>query len=478
MRKRIDHTENNRRDFIRSTSLATAGLLLGNPFLTLANAGAAGSEAVGTFPAFAGGGGPLQPAILGGDPIRTKKWPDWPIWDKDHDEKPVIDDLRSGIWSRADLVTEFESKWAALTGTKRCLSVVNGTNALITCLIQLNIGGGDEVIVPPYTFIATVAAVLAAGAMPVFVDTDPETFQIDPAKIEAKITPRTRAILPVHILGLPADMERIGQIAKKHNLFVIEDACQAHMAEINHRRVGSFGHAGCFSFQNSKNLAIGEGGAITSDDEAFMDKCYSYHNYGNPYGTVVGDVHAGTLIAGTKLRLTEYQAAIGLAQLQRLDAQTTTRNVNAAYLRSKIKDIPGIIPYRLYDNVTRAAFHLFPFRYHQEGFKGLARKDFLKALNAEGIPCFEGYAPLNKMPYLANAFQSKNYRKMYTPKELDIHAFNQRNECPLNDRLCNEEAVWFAQSMLLGSQEDMNDIVRAMTKIHDNAEAIKKAAQS
>jgi perosamine synthetase len=409
------------------------------------------------------------PAVLGGSPVRTKDWPGWPIWNKETDEKLVVDDLRSGIWSRASLVTQFEKEWAAYIGTRRSLTVVNGTNALIASLLQMGIGGGDEVIVPPYTFIATVAAVLATGAMPVFVDTDVSTWQIDAAKIEAKITSRTRAIIPVHILGLPADMVRIMDIAKKHDLVVIEDACQAHGAEIDHRRVGSFGHAGCFSFQNSKNLAIGEGGAITSDDEAFMDRCYSYHNYGNPYGSVVGQVNAGTLIAGNKLRLTEYQAAIGLGQLKRLAGETDKRNENAAYLRSKISKIPGVIPYKLYDNVTKAAFHLFPFRYDKEGFKGLPRSEFLKALNAEGIPCSEGYAPLNKMPYLQNAFGSKNYLRMYTAADLDIKAYNERNNCPLNDKLCNEEAVWFYQSMLLADKPDMDDIFNAIEKIHANA---------
>ena len=465
-------SEKTRREFLRSTGLFAAGALLVPPMLSTA------------APAVAGGGrlpvtgfGATAPVVLGGDPIRTKGWPTWPIWNKDTDEKIVVDDLRSGIWSRDALVNQFERQWAEVVGTKRCLSVVNGTNALIAALLQMDIGGGDEVIVPPYTFIATVAAVLATGAMPVFVDTDPATFQIDAAKIEAKITSKTRAIIPVHILGLPADMVKIMEIARKHNLIVIEDACQAHMAEIGHRRVGSFGHAGCFSFQNSKNLAIGEGGAIVSDDEVFMDRCYSYHNYGNPYGAVVGDVHAGTLIAGTKLRLTEYQAAIGLSQLKRLGAETDTRNANAAYLKSKISAIPGIIPYKLTDNVTKAAFHLFPFRYDQQGFKGLSRADFIKALNAEGIPCFEGYAPLNKMPYLANAFQSKNYRKMYAAKDLDINGYNERNQCPLNDRLCNEEAVWFAQSMLLAGREDMDDITRAIEKIHTHADQLRTKAK-
>ncbi len=446
---------NVRREFLKQSTLAAAGAILAPSVF-------AHSTSIAS-----------EPALLGGLPVRTKSWQSWPIWNAETDEKRLIDDIRSGIWSRGKLTAEFEEKWAKTLDVKRSLLVVNGTNALITSLIQLDIGGGDEVIVPPYTFIATVDAVLATGAIPVFVDVDPETFQIDPDKIEEKITPRTRAIIPVHILGLPANMPRIIEIAKKHNLRIIEDACQAHLAEINHRKVGTFGDAGCFSFQNSKNLAIGEGGAIVSNDVEFMDKCYSYHNYGNPYGTLVGTVGAGTLIPGTKLRITEYQAAIGLAQLERLDEQTTTRNINAEYLKSKIKSIPGIIPYKLYDNVTRAAFHLFPFRYKKADFKDMPRHVFLKALGAEGIPCSGGYATLNTMPFLGNAFRSKNFKKMYPDELLDINKYNEQNKCPVNDRLCNEEAVWISQNMLLGPTTDMDDIASAIEKIHFNAEKIK-----
>lgn len=455
-----DMQRQGRRNFIKTTGLATAGL-----WLTPAASNARLPDVKKNS----------APALLGGTPVRTKEWPEWPLWNKDTDEKLVLDDLRSGVWSRAALVNEFEAKWAKETGTQRCLSVVNGTNALITSLLQFDIGAGDEVIVPVYTFIATVAAVLATGAMPVFVDTDMDTFQIDTSKIEQKITSRTRAIIPAHILGMPADMKNIMRIAGKHNLVVIEDACQAHLAEIDHQRVGSFGNAGCFSFQNSKNLAIGEGGAITSNDETFMDRCYSYHNYGNPYGTLVGNVSAGTVIAGNKLRWTEYQAAIGLVQMKRLQEQTEKRNENAAYLRSKIKEIPGIIPYKLYDDVTKAAFHLFAFRYQKEAFKGLSRNEFIVAMKAEGVPCSEGYAPLNKMPYLANAFQSKNFRKIYSPQELDIAAYNSRNECPNNDRLCNEEAIWIFHSLLLAEKNEMHDISNAIEKIHQNAETIKRS---
>ena len=460
-----------RREFLKRNSITGLGAVLAPSVLTGSPALASGEPvsqpAVPTAFSLS-----ESPALLGGKPVRVREWPTWPLWQPETDEKQLLEVIRSGVWSRANVVNEFEAQWAATLGVKRSLAVVNGTNALIAALAQLDVRGGDEVLVPPYTFIGTVAPVLATGAMPVFVDVDPETFQIDPAKIEAKITPRTRAIIPVHILGLPADMTRILPIARKHKLVVIEDACQAHLAEINHRKVGTLGDAGCFSFQNSKNLAIGEGGAIVSNDDAFMDRCVSYHNYGNPYGMVSGVIGAGTLIQGTKLRLTEYQAAIGLAQLKRLDAQTTLRNENAAYLKSKIKDIPGIVPYKLYDDVTRAAFHLFPFRYQKEAFKGLPREVFLKALSAEGIPCSKGYATLNTMPYLNDTFQSKNYRKMYPKAMLDFKSYVERNHCPQNDRLCNEEAVWFTQNMLLGSRSDLDEIANAIQKIYAHADKL------
>ncbi|MDR0714008.1 MAG: DegT/DnrJ/EryC1/StrS family aminotransferase [Bacteroidales bacterium] len=412
-------------------------------------------------------------AILGGNPVHTGSWPKWPRWIPETDEPQLLKVMRSGVWSRAGLADEFERQWAKQIGAKRCLAVVNGTGALHIALAQLGLGGGDEVIVTPYTFIASVSTILMTGAMPVFADIDPETFQISPEQIEKKITPRTRAILPVHILGLPADMPRIMAIAKKHNLVVVEDACQAWLAEINHQKVGTFGNAGCFSFQNSKNIAIGEGGAIVSNDDELMDRCYSFHNFGNPYGSAVGSVGVGTIMAGTKLRMAEYQAAIGLAQLPRLDAETTLRNENAAYLRSKLVDIPGILPYKLYEGVTRAAYHLFPFRYKKEHFKGLSRRTFLRALQAEGVPCSVGYTvPLNRMAYLEHTFNSKNYRKMYPAELLDIRAYNEQNVCPEADRICTEEAVWFTQNMLLGSRKDMDDIASAIDRIRKNADKI------
>jgi len=417
----------------------------------------------------------LQPAIIGGAPVRNKPWPEWPEWNQSTDEELIMKVMRSGVWSRAAVVEEFEKKWAKLIGSKRCLGVVNGTNALITSLVQLGIGAGDEVLIPPYTFIASVQSIFQAGAMPVFIDVDPETFQIDPDKIEARITSRTAAIMPVHILGLPSDMNKIMAIAEKHKLIVVEDACQAWLAEIGGKKVGTFGHAGCFSFQNSKNIPMGEGGAIVSDDDEFMDRCYSYHNYGNPFGSTVGEVGSGTVIAGNKLRLTEYQAAIGLAQMARLEEQTTIRNNNADYLKSRLKEIPGILPYVLTPGVTRAAFHLFPFRYKKEQVNGLSREGFLKALQAEGIPCSGGYTPVNRMPYIENVFKSKNFRLMYPEELLDYNKYMARTSCPLNDQLCLE-AVWFGQNMLLGDKKDMDDIADAIEKVCSNAVRIREKA--
>lgn len=446
-----------RRNFLKYHSAAGLGLVVPGSLSSLPS----------PHPAINRGAG--KPALLGGNPVFNKEWPKWPQWIPGEDEKRVIEVLRSGTWSRKDVVTEFEKKWAEKTGAKRCLTVVNGTNALTVSLIENNIGAGDEVLVPSYTFIATPVSVLTAGAMPVFIDTHPDTFQMDVSKIEQKITPATKAIMPVHLAGLPADMESIMKIAAKHNLIVIEDACQAHLAEINHKKVGTFGHAGCFSFQNSKNLPIGEGGAIISDDEAFIDRCYAYHNFGSGYGSVKPrEKESGFLIRGNKLRLTEYQAAIGLSQMKRIEEQTDRRSESAEILNAELPKISGITPVQLEKNVTRGAYHLYPFRYHKEAFGGLPRSRFIAALNAEGVTCYGGYEPLNTMPYLEDTFKSKNFQKSYPGEMLEITKYRQRNNCPENDKLCRE-AVWLPQFVLLAEKAEIAKIAEAINKIQINA---------
>ena len=441
-------------------------------FLATASASTMAAVASVGIPAYARAGrkaGKL--AILGGKPVRTKSFPGWPVWDRSAEES-VLSILRSGNWfrGRGKTVSEFEAKYAELMGVKRCVCTVNGTNALLTALHVLDIGVGDEVIVSPYTFIATYNVVIGSSALPVFADTDPETFQINPDKIEERINENTRAILPVHILGLPADMDKINAIARKHNLIVIEDACQAWLAEWRGKKCGSLGDLGCFSFQNSKHLPCGEGGAVIGNDDEIMDRCYSYHNCGRPYGSVKGT--SGYPIIGTNRRMTEYQAAILLSQMERLEEDTETRNNNARYLTSKIKDIPGIIPHKLYEGVTRAAYHLYPFRYKKERFNNVPRSRFLAALGREGIPCSGGYGPQYKDDLIEVALNSKNFKRSFSKRRLK--RYRQELHYPDNDQLC-KEAVWLSQNLLLGTRSDIDDIANAIAKIYENRNNLAKA---
>ncbi len=438
-------------------------------FLATVSTGAVAAVAASQMPAYASAGSKAsKPAILGGQALRTKPFPGWPVWDKAAEED-VLTVLRSGNWFRGqgNTVTEFEAAYAKLLGAKRCVCTVNGTNSLLTALWVLNVGVGDEVIVSPYTFIATYNVVINSCALPVFADTDPETFQIDPDKIEERITERTRAILPVHIYGLPANMDKILAIAKKHNLVVIEDACQGWLAEWRGKKVGTLGNLGCFSFQNSKHLPIGEGGAVVGNDDELMDRVMSYHNCGRRFGTM--NKPGSNPIVGTNRRMTEYQAAIGLSQIKRIESDTQKRGENAAYLTSRIKDIPGIIPAKLYEGTTRAVYHLYPFRYKKEQFNNVPKEKFINALQAEGIPCSGGYGPQYRDGLIEDFLTSKNFTRSFPKARLD--QYRKELNYPANDQLC-QEAVGLTQNLLLGSKQDMDDIANAIEKLYQNRDKL------
>lgn len=436
-----------------------------------------GAASAGTFAAMAARGVPAfgnvgknagKLAMLGGTPVRAKPWPTWPVWDSSAEES-VLEILRSGNWYRGQgkTVTQFEEAYAKLLGVKRCVAMVNGTNSLMTALHMLDVGVGDEVIVSPYTFIATYNVVLNSCALPVFADTDPETFQINPDTIESKITENTRAILPVHILGIPANMDRITEIAKKHNLKVIEDACQAWLAQWRGKSCGTLGDLGCFSFQNSKHLPCGEGGAVVGNDEDLMDRVHAYHNCGRAFGNMPKT--GPNPMMGTNRRMTEYQAAILLNQMKRLEADTELRWANGKYLTSKIKGIPGIVPHRLYEGVTRAVYHLYPFRYLKEHFNNAPRDKFLAALSAEGVPCSGGYGPQYNDGLIEAALTSKNFTRSFPKARLD--RYRDELHYPGNDQLCRE-AVWIGQNMLLTSKQDMDDIANAIAKVYENRDKL------
>ncbi|HTE34891.1 MAG TPA: aminotransferase class I/II-fold pyridoxal phosphate-dependent enzyme, partial [Chryseolinea sp.] len=244
-----------RRNFITTLSVAGVGVAMGIPKV--------GSAAA-----------PGKPALLGGPKAHPSSFPGWPMFDQT-EENGLLSVLKSKDWGRlgGTVVSKFEKEYAAMTGAKHTLGVSSGTAALLTMMGALDLGPGDEVIMPVYTFIATYNAVVLNYALPILIDTDLESFQIDANKIEAAINPQTKVIMPVHIGGSPVDLDKIMEITNKNRITLIEDACQAHLAEWKGKKVGTYGLGGAFSFQASKNLNCGEGGAIITNDENFATTC-------------------------------------------------------------------------------------------------------------------------------------------------------------------------------------------------------------
>ncbi len=414
-----------------------------------------------------------QPALCGGVPVRKEPFPSWPQFDE-REEAAVLQVLRSGKWERHGgiFVSKLEETFARLCGVKHGLVVSSGSAALEIALRAVGVEAGDEVIVPPYTFMATVMSVLLANALPVFVDIHPDTYCMDPAKIESLITSRTKAILPVHLAGLPCDMDAIKDIAERHNLIVIEDACQAHLAEWSERRVGSIGKVGCFSFQISKNISGAEGGAITSDDSDIMDRCFQYHTCGRTQG----GMWYGHEYPGFNYRMTEFQAAILLVQIERVDEQMQRRTENAEYLSRRLSSIPGIRPLHVPVYVTRHAYHLYVFRFDEEAFGGLDRDLFVKALTAEGIPCSGGYNPLYRESFIEKVLESRAFRKI-VPHDL-LESYFSSIDCAVAEKACDREGVWIPQEVLLGPRKDMDDIAESISKIQRHGGIINETVQS
>ena len=394
-------------------------------------------------------------AINGGPKTRDKDFA-WPIYDET-DVSAVADIIRSGKWGNpdcGDVVEKFEKEFAAFCGTKYALTCVNGSVALRLALIACGVKPGDEVIVPPYTFIATASIVIEANCVPVFVDIDPNTYNLDPAKIEAAITKRTKAIIPVHFAGQACDMDAIMAIAKKHNLRVIEDACHGHGAEYKGKKLGSIGDAGCFSFQSSKNLTCGEGGIVITNDDALYEMINSLRNVGRVKDGQWYEHH----YAGCNYRITQMQAILLSNQLKRLPGQTARRFENGTYLNSLLEKIDGIKPLSRGQGETVHSYHIYIFKYDKSKFSQLPKVEFTKMLAAEGVPCFMGYPePLYKQPL----FLKKNFMCYAIPPEVDYSKVC----CPETEKACYEEAVWIFQNTMLGTKEDMNRFAEAIIKI-------------
>jgi len=410
------------------------------------------------------------PALLGGTPVHKGGWPAWPEW-RESWEPSILEILRSGKWYRGSggQVQQFEAAYANLLGAKRCLATASGTTALIVAMHVLDVDAGDEVIVSPFTFIASYNAILLCKALPVLADTDPATLTMDTGSIESRITGRTRAIMPVHIYGMPCDMDPIMATARKRGIAIVEDACQAWLAEYKGRMCGTIGDLGCFSFQNSKHLPSGEGGAITGNSDDLLDRASSFHDCGRPYGGFKGA--RPNFTRGGNFRMQHVQAAMLLQQLEKLKQDTARRRENADRLTASLKEIPGIRPVRLPEN-SRAVWHLYPFRYDANAFQGLPRETFLKAMRAEGIPCSTGYQEQYFDGLLDEAIASRGFTRLFSAGRLKAYR-ESFQELKGNREVC-ATTVAVGQNMLLGSRADVDHIPAAIRKVQAHGAELAK----
>jgi len=381
------------------------------------------------------------------------------MWDE-REQEALAAALRQPKWAiDSPIVARFERSFASLHDAKFGAAVTSGTAGLLVALRAAGVNAGEEVIVPDYTFMASATAVLAIGAIPIFADIEAETLNLDPNAIEAVLSEKTRAVMPVHFAGLPADLDRIRAVARKRGLKVIEDAAQAVGASWKGTRVGAIGDAGAFSFQSSKNVTAGEGGIILSNDPQVAERAESLRNCGR--------MRRGAwyrhYLMGLNYRMTGFQAALLEVQIQRLEEQFARRGENGRYLSEQLAGIPGITPAKVPDGGTGHAYHLYIFRYQRDHFAGLPKQKFVEALQREGIPASVGYlSPVHRLDFLQCAAELESVLgRNYDPIRMDYA----RVDCPAAEKAVKEEAVWLGQSVLLAGRSDMEDIVTAVAKV-------------
>ncbi len=426
-----------------------------------------------------------QLAIRGGKAVRTEDFPQWPVFDE-REERAIEQVLRSGKWWRysfgegIDLhetgkkgksrVAEFQEAFAQHQGAKYGVACASGTAALDLAVRALGIGPGKEVIVPAYTYVASSTCVLQSNAVPIFVDIDPDTYNIDPDRIEEALTPNTAAIMPCHFGGQIADMDKLAVLAEKHNILLIEDAAHAHGSRWRKRGAGTIGICGAFSFQNAKNMTAGEGGILVTSNEELAERVESLTWSGRKRGRPWYEHYQ----LGWNYRMTEFQGAILQIQLSRLEEQNKRRRENATYLSEKLRSIEGLEPVRIDPRARNYSVHIFIIRFNPEYFKGLAREKLVDAINKEGIPIFGGYThPLYKNPmFLNKSFYQKGCPITcgFYQNYIDYEGFSER--CPVSERACDYEALWLEHRLFLGTKSDMDDIAEAFQKVKGSVDEI------
>ncbi len=402
-------------------------------------------------------------AIRGGIPVTEKPFPTWPVFG-DEEREGLLRVLESGEWgsTRGKEVSNFERSFAEYHRAAFGIATSSGTTALSIALRSAGIGPGDEVLVPGYTFVASATPVLDALAKPVFVDIEADTLNIDPAEVEKALTPRSKAILPVHFGGRPAGLDRLQKMAQDNDLVIIEDACQAWGGLYQGKPVGTLGEAGCFSFQSSKNISSGEGGIIVTNDPGIAELSRSISNCGR---TADGPWYAHDNYGGN-YRLTEFQGALLKAQLSRYPSLHEKREESCRFLFSEIANIEGYINLAPLDEGSRSSWHLFCIRLDAGVWGEITKEQVVEALRAEGIPISPGYAlPVHKQPlFRKGKFGSNGGPTAYF--ESDFPDFSQLS-LPNAERACSNEALWLTQNLLLADEDMLRSVIEAISKVFE-----------
>jgi dTDP-4-amino-4,6-dideoxygalactose transaminase len=408
-------------------------------------------------------------AALGGTPIRTEPYPAWPVYDE-RDVQAVTDVIRSGRWGGypypGPQTAEFARRFAEMQGGGYAVPMANGTVTMEVALRAMNIGWGDEVLVPAYTFQATAAATMAAGAIPVIVDIDPQTYCIDPKAAEAAISTHTKAILPVHLGAEMADMDAIMDIAERHNLIVIEDCAHAHGAKWRGKGAGTFGHFGSFSMQSSKTLTSGEGGVLLCRTPDLAARAASLIDCGRPH-----DEAEKLITMGANYRMTEFQAALGNVGLERFPEQIKQREAMAAYMDEALSEVPGVRVLKRDPRHTTRSFYRYIFAIDPKAFK-VKHDAVCYALDKEGIPCWEGYEAMHHY----ELFQP-NLSHLPVPSAFPERFDFSKLSFPEAERACEVEAVWLDESIFRSGQKGVDDVIIALKKILSSADKLAQAVE-
>ncbi len=411
-----------------------------------------------------------KPVLLGGTPVRNTAYPQWPVFDE-RDIEAVTNVVKSGNWGGfpypGPQTAEFVRRFLALQGGDYAVAMMNGTVTMEVACRAAGIGWGDEVIVPAYTFQATAAAPMAAGALPVVVDIDPETYCIDPKAVEAAITNKTRAIIPVHLGAQMADMDALMDIAERHNLIVIEDCAHAHGAKWRGQGAGTIGHFGSFSLQSSKILTSGEGGILICKTQQLADRAASIIDCGRPH-----DAAEQVYTMGANYRMGELQSALANVAIERFPQQAQEREEMAAYMDEALSEIPGVRVLKRDLRHTARSFYRYIFAIDPDVF-GMTHDAVCHILHTEGISADDGYPPMHQyelfQPHLSrlpvpSAFPE---RLRFTPGQF-----------PESERAATREAVWLNENVFRAGPQGVDDAITALRKIYEHREALAALARS